>query len=537
MHVIVGQGRLASILAATPDERRGFVEEAAGILKHRRRKEKSERKLEAMEANLTRLSDLANEVRRQLKPLGRQAEVAREASGIAAVVRDAKARLLADEAVTLTEAIRLSSSNEAERRAEREELEAKLSEAQARLTELENSQVSEDVDRAKNLAFAFDAEQERFRNLLSMANQKVALLGNQVTASEPTVDVEKLSVDAEQAVLQVAESAKTVADLREKLQGIESAKNNAKAKLDEYDAQTAERNAELAKHDAELAVLANEMAIAESRLATLTGSVEKRATAVAEAKARHSELEAELADLEKQFEQSQPTDEGLKASYEKAQGEVQSATAAIEAARDAIHKAERERDSLQAKRSTLNLTLEQKDGTTVSAGLPGVRGLVASHLKIQNGFEAAIAAALGTLADALVVDNRDAGLAAIEHLKKSDGGRVDLIVAEVETNGKPVNLPNVAGARLAVDVVTGPVGLLELLREVVVVDDLHAAQELYRTDKKVVDLTVITRDGDLLTKSILRGGSASKPSKVELVAERDAADARLAEVLTELEAS
>src|SRR5687768_15685921 len=103
MHVIVGQGQLDKVLHATPEDRRGFIEEAAGILKHRRRKEKTLRKLEAMEANLTRLSDLAGELRRQLKPLGRQAEIAREAATIAAVVRDAKARLLADELVGLRE--------------------------------------------------------------------------------------------------------------------------------------------------------------------------------------------------------------------------------------------------------------------------------------------------------------------------------------------------------------------------------------------------------------------------------------------------
>ena len=84
MHVIVGQGQLDQVLHATPEERRGFIEEAAGILKHRRRKEKTLRKLDAMQANLTRLSDLAGEIRRQLKPLGHQAEIAREAQTIAA---------------------------------------------------------------------------------------------------------------------------------------------------------------------------------------------------------------------------------------------------------------------------------------------------------------------------------------------------------------------------------------------------------------------------------------------------------------------
>ena len=99
MHVIVGQGQLDSILQATPEGRRGFIEEAAGVLKHRKRKEKALRKLEACEGNLTRLQDLISEIRRQLKPLGRQAEVARKAAVIQADVRDAKARLIADDLV------------------------------------------------------------------------------------------------------------------------------------------------------------------------------------------------------------------------------------------------------------------------------------------------------------------------------------------------------------------------------------------------------------------------------------------------------
>src|SRR5271167_3644608 len=77
MHVIVGQGQLEAVLHATPEERRGFIEEAAGVLKHRKRKEKALRKLEAMQANMTRVQDLTTELRRQLGPLGKQAEVAR----------------------------------------------------------------------------------------------------------------------------------------------------------------------------------------------------------------------------------------------------------------------------------------------------------------------------------------------------------------------------------------------------------------------------------------------------------------------------
>src|SRR3954447_16445026 len=92
MHVIVGQGQLDAVLSGRPEDRRAFIEEAAGVLKHRKRKEKALRKLDAMQANLDRLGDLTAELRRQLKPLGRQAEVARRAAGIQADLRDAGPR-------------------------------------------------------------------------------------------------------------------------------------------------------------------------------------------------------------------------------------------------------------------------------------------------------------------------------------------------------------------------------------------------------------------------------------------------------------
>ena len=104
MHVIVGQGQLDAILHASPEDRRGFIEEAAGVLKHRKRKEKALRKLDATDGNLTRLSDLLSEIRRQLKPLGRQAEVARRASVVQMEARDARARLMADDVVQMTSA-------------------------------------------------------------------------------------------------------------------------------------------------------------------------------------------------------------------------------------------------------------------------------------------------------------------------------------------------------------------------------------------------------------------------------------------------
>src|SRR4029079_8649122 len=112
MHVIVGQGQLDSVLSARPDERRGVIEEAAGVLKHRKRKEKALRKLDAMQANLTPLADLTAELRRQLKPLGKQAEIARRAQAVQADLRDARLRLHADDLVTMRTAVAKDEADE-----------------------------------------------------------------------------------------------------------------------------------------------------------------------------------------------------------------------------------------------------------------------------------------------------------------------------------------------------------------------------------------------------------------------------------------
>ncbi len=137
MHVIVGQGQLDTILHATPEDRRGFIEEAAGVLKHRKRKEKALRKLDSTDGNLTRLNDLLSEIRRQLKPLGRQAEVARKAATVQADVRDARARLIADDLVTARTALEQEMADETVLVERREQVEAELARGREREAQLE----------------------------------------------------------------------------------------------------------------------------------------------------------------------------------------------------------------------------------------------------------------------------------------------------------------------------------------------------------------------------------------------------------------
>ena len=137
MHVIVGQGQLDAILLATPEERRGFIEEAAGVLKHRKRKEKAIRKLDSMQANLARVNDLTVELRRQLRPLGKQAEVAKKAATIQADLRDAKLRLLADDYIAMSKTLDAEVADENALRERRALVETELDRVRRREEELD----------------------------------------------------------------------------------------------------------------------------------------------------------------------------------------------------------------------------------------------------------------------------------------------------------------------------------------------------------------------------------------------------------------
>ncbi|WP_165066786.1 chromosome segregation protein SMC [Marisediminicola senii] len=535
MHVIVGQGQLDAVLHASPEDRRGFIEEAAGILKHRRRKEKTVRKLDAMQVNLTRLSDLAGEIRRQLKPLGHQAEIAREAQTIASIVRDARARLLADEVVTLRGTISVQGRSESDRKTERIVLQEQLDAARLRQQRIEQQQVGDAVDLARRTAFGLESVQERLRSLYTLANQRLALLGEQAEAPEQARGV------TDQAVMDASTEA---ARLRDLIAVTETAWDTARAatatarrELDTVDEHIAEQSALVSRHDLEISKLTGSLDSAASRLAAVRGEVLRQSAALDAARARRDTAAGELAELESGAEESAVGATDLDGSYVIAQGVVVEAEAEIERLRDELHGLEKEREALSARATALGQALDQKDGSAalVAAGLAGISGLVAERIRVTPGFEAAIAAALGSLADSVLADDRASAVSAIDHSHEREFGRVELLMADAggAPDDEPLALPD--GAVLATDVVTAPAGVLALLTRVVVADDVPAARAAWQSLETVPGLTVITRGGDVLSRYVLRGGSGAQRSRLELVADRDAATDRLGEVTSLIE--
>lgn len=538
MHVIVGQGQLDQVLHATPEERRGFIEEAAGILKHRRRKEKTLRKLDAMQANLTRLSDLAGELRRQLKPLGHQAEIAKEAQMIAATVRDARARILADDVVTLRTSLTLHGRSESERKTERIVLQEQLDQNKLRELHLEQAQIGDAVDVARRVAFDLESVQERLRGLYTLANQRVALLGSQAEDHAGGSMVTPQQIEESQA--EAARLAETITEAEAVWKDVQQESAHAKANLDALDEEIALQASLVSRHELELSKLTGQAETAGSRLAAVRGEVLRQQNALDAAVARRDAAQIVFAELEQSAGASTASETDLDAAYEAAQSEVTVAEAQIERLREELHDLERERSGLAARTSALSSALDQKDGSSalVAKKLRGIRGLVAEHIHVQPGFEAAIAAALGTLADAVLADNRDAAIEAMDHARSDELGRVDIVFADAGLDGTghsgtgnsdaPTGLPE--GAVPAGTVVTGPDGVLGVLAQVVIADDLTIARAVWKKLPESTPVTIITKGGDVLSRYVLRGGSGAKRSRVELVADRDAARARLTEV-------
>ncbi|MEU5184204.1 chromosome segregation protein SMC [Streptomyces longwoodensis] len=544
MHVIVGQGQLDSVLHADPMGRRAFIEEAAGVLKHRRRKEKALRKLDAMQANLARVQDLTDELRRQLKPLGRQAAVARRAAVIQADLRDARLRLLADDLVRLREALRAEVADEAALKERKEAAEQELRKALQReaLLEDEVRRLTPRLQRAQQTWYELSQLAERVRGTVSLADARV----QSATSAPPE---ERRGRDPE-------DLEREAARVREQEAELEAALEAAQRALDDTVAHRAELEGALAAEERRLkdaaraladrreglARLGGQVNAARSRAASAQAEIERLAAARDEAQERAVRAQEEYEALQAEVDGLDAGDAELAEHHEDAKRRLAEAEAALTAAREAVTAAERQRAATQARHEALALGLRRKDGSGALLGardrLTGLLGPAAELLTVTPGHEAALAAAFGAAADALAVTSPGAAAEAIRLLRKEDAGRATLLLSgapeEPAPTGPAEQVPD--GARPAAGLVRGPAELMpavrRLLRGTVVVGTLEDAEDLVRARP---DLTAVTAEGDLLGAHVAHGGSAGAPSLLEVQASVDEAAAELDELAVRCE--
>ena len=541
MHVIVGQGRLDAILHADPLERRSFIEEAAGVLKHRRRKDKAVRKLTGLQTNLDRLTDLRTELNRQLGPLGRQAEAAAKAATVQATLRDTTARLLADDAVRMQSSLATTSGGEdhSDRIDELDRLrtstEARLGEVETRLsgldTELEAQRTAESktqtqIVRAQGLS---QRAEDKRSHLLS----EVASLGRRESKSP-----DELRAQAARFKDELTEAEAAVTETNSALEA--SQKRKEELTRDLRTAEDEVKAAQIAITEAvkNRSALQSKQTQAEERIADLQSRIAANRSEINTVTARIAERSAELETAETGVEDVEAGETELDSAYE--------------TALEAQEKCEAERAELQEKQSqvaselssararaealALGTALEADLEDIINAELPGVGTAVTEHLSVTTGFEMAVAAALSTTVSGVIVDDGQSALGVLDHLGEDTNVSLTIPTGAEAVAGKGGNgtgrtelapLPELAGLsgteagqpaagagklQWLSELVTSDVPELRILlaaalHAVVCVPDARAGVAL---TKARPELTAVTVDGEVVSATrISRARTAS----------------------------
>ncbi len=533
MHVIVGQGQLDAICMATPDERRGFIEEAAGVLKHRKRKEKALRKLDSMQTNLARVQDLTVELRRQLRPLGKQAEVAKKAATIQADLRDAKLRLLADDFISLSKLLDAEVADETVLRERRSTVEAEVNSIRKREEALDAQSAIEgpQLITAQETYYQLNSLREKLRGTQSLAQERSRFLNEEAEEARTSgrdpqvIDRDAMVLRQEEASLranvissqQILESAsQTLAQSEQALKSDEDKIAAAMRAIADAREGTARQEGHIKSLQARLEAISEEI----ERLMRARGDAQNRADTAARA---YSAFEVDLAGAD-------AGEKSLDWQFESAKSALESAKSTLHGLTESERFCDRERLGIESKLEAMRLTSQNRDGASALLGDPRglqILGSIATLITIDSGWELAADAAFGTLADALVIKDLASAVTALATLRSENLGRADLLVfndGAITQSLIPSGLTSLA-SHVHSDVLTPLIA--SLMAQIVVAESARDAQSILQSHPT---LTVVTRDGDLITSSRARGGSALSPSLIEIKAFVGELEKKLTEV-------
>ena len=530
-----GQGQLDGILLANPEERRAYIEEAAGVLKHRKRKEKALRKLDSMQGNFARIQDLTIELRRQLKPLGKQAEVARKASVIQSDVRDSRLRLLADDLIQMRSTADAEIADETALRARRDGVERELNEARLREEELDRIAQIENplLAKAQENFYQLNSQREKFRGVQNLASERSKFLAEEIEEARAS-GRDPESLEAEAKVLRDEELG-----IRTEVGSAKQSLDALKADLDNLDSRlSAEEN----RVSAALRAIADQREGTarqeghinglRSRIDATNSEITRLTTARDEAKSRMQKAQEDFANLEVQIASLDAGEVGLDSEFENAKAKMQSAKSELENLNAREIAAAKNKASLEGRLRALQDSLVSKDGSAkvLSSGIRS-RGRLASLITISRGWEVAVSAALGPLADAVVVADRGSAISALNLLKRDVAGQSELLVIDSGFSGISRSIPS-GFTSLASLVSSDEISdaIKHLLQGIVAVENLSEAESALAAEAEII---AITRDGDVVSKNRVKGGSASANSAIEIATLIERTEGELATVSAE----
>ncbi|MGH2679454.1 MAG: chromosome segregation protein SMC [Actinomycetota bacterium] len=487
LHTVVGQGQLEEVLNARPEERRKYIEEAAGIAKHRRRKERAERKLASLDNDLLRLQDVMTELRRQLKPLRQQAEMAEKHETLTDQAEELSRKLAAARLRGLLAERDRRRSGWDEGLSQRQEARARLdaldgevlagADARAgaarRLADTEVRFRSAQVDRSEadqGFRSALDREGEARRALASQAGRAARL-------DAVEAELARVEADLEQTIGELAERERELEDAEAAFR----AADQHRREVDELRRRAGE---EAVGRRVEIEALERAMSSGvreRDRLETDLRAVGDRAAA----------LRAEREDIEGDIERLDGQTSPLAERRTQLEGERRRATDKVEELEDVERRQQARLDLLEARRRDIEDTAGSR---FLEANRGRASGVLRDLVRAEAGLERALLSALGPLADAVVYVDRQQALAAAP-----EGGGAILAIA----TGGPVP-QGLSGERPLLSVVDADPaarGIVStVLRDIYLAGSIEEAAEKQAANPGA---SFVTPDGTLVGPAVI----------------------------------
>ena len=509
-HVIVSQGQIDAVLNARPEERRLIIEEAAGVLKYRKRKEKAERRLAATEANLTRLGDLLREVRRQLRPLERQADAARRHGDLVAELRSLHLFLAGRELTTLRRRLSDGGAARAELATEDNLLRRTLAELDAGVMAAEAELGHTGGHDLGDALVRFESLREKARGLAAVLTERRRGIDRERGAFVDQAVIATLEAEATRLTSELMaadDEATALAPQQEELTQAQTALTSARTSFDQdWSDGVQVPTGRAAEGRGELAALRSGVERGEEELSRATG----RLAALEEKLAR---LAAEATRLRSEAESSERVEGPLVERLAAAERQRAAAEQQVADAEAVLRAADGDRHAWTARAEALSLALDQarsRAGAERLASVDGVVGTLLDLVDIDAGWESAVEAAAGEALAAVVVDGVAAARVAIAALQADDDGAVGGAVLALGAHRSRSAVPPVGQpVRAHVRAARADVGALldALLGSAVAIDGgWSAAVDAALAHPEAV---VVTRAGGRFGLSGWRVGTAS----------------------------
>ncbi len=419
-HIIVSQGQIDAVLNSRPEDRRAIIEEAAGVLKYRKRKERAERRLNATEENLNRLSDLVREVRRQLRPLEKQADAARRHGAVVAELSALRIHLVGRELAALTGKIEAGhrqhadfDRREAELKSDLAKLDAAVLDAEAELAALGGSDVADVHSRALSL-------RERITGQSNVIGERRRRLEGELQSAVDEGVVSSLEAEAARIVADLATVENDRRELAPTLAEIEQLERRLAADRETFEETWGEGVGPSPVQAAEVRAQVQALQAAARRDQQETTRIVEQLEALG---SRHDRLVAVRSEAQATIDELTPQSSAVGPDLDRAAVVLTDAETALDAAREKRRAADDDASRWAARADALRQALEaarSAAGADALAATDGVLGTLLELIDIDPGWESAIEAAAGEALQAVVVDSEQSGRSALQSLASQD---------------------------------------------------------------------------------------------------------------------